>query len=80
MQFIAVRAAQDIKDCANVCDMYSKKKLLVKVLKGPIWEGQLAEFFGRFQKCRSEFEFALSIHTASVADGIKYKVEAVDEK
>lgn len=80
MQTLAIQATVDIKDCANACDTYSKKKLLVKVLKGPIWEGQLAEFFGRFQRCRSEFEFALAIHTASVTDCIKSTVESVDAK
>jgi hypothetical protein len=34
------------------------------VLKGPVWEGRLARFGGLFTKHRSEFEFALSIHTA----------------
>jgi hypothetical protein len=36
----------------------------VKVLKGPIWEGRLVKFCGLFTQRRSEFEFALSIHTA----------------
>lgn len=37
---------------------------LVKVLKGPIWETRLASYGGLFTKHRSEFEFALTIHTA----------------
>ncbi|KAJ7628581.1 hypothetical protein FB45DRAFT_1079676 [Roridomyces roridus] len=64
MQEILKATADDIKACANACDTYVKKKLIVKVIKGPLWEGKLAKFAANFTKHRSEFEFALSIHTA----------------
>lgn len=87
MQELAKVTADDIKDCANACDTYSKKKLIgscdfpltqpvispnilltVKVIQGPIWECKLLDFVGRFTKRRSEFEFALTIHTARGVD------------
>lgn len=80
MQSLAVRAAEEIKNCANACDTYSKKKMLVKVLKGPIWEGRLAEFITRFAQLRSDFKLALVMHTAKVTDGVKMTVDAIDEK
>ncbi len=80
MQSLADQAAEDIKDCANACDTYSKKKLLVKVLKGPVWEGRLAEFIGRFARRRSDFKFALAIHTATVADSMQATVGGIDER
>lgn len=80
MQSLAVKAAEEIKNCANACDTYSKKKMLVKVLKGPIWEGRLAEFITRFSQLRSDFRLALAIHTAKVTDGVKTTVDAIDEK
>ncbi|THH02008.1 hypothetical protein EW026_g787 [Hermanssonia centrifuga] len=80
MQSLASLAAEDIKDCANVCDTYSKKKLLVKVLKGPIWESRLTEFIGRFARRQSDFKFALAIHTATVADSMREAVDGIDDK
>ncbi|KAJ7248435.1 hypothetical protein C8J57DRAFT_1358239 [Mycena rebaudengoi] len=63
LEALLQRTSDDIRACANACDTYSKKKLVVKVLKGPIWEGRLVKFCGLFTQRRSEFEFALSIHT-----------------
>jgi hypothetical protein len=40
----------------------------VKVIEGPVWKGKLLDFVGRFTKRRSEFEFALTIHTARGVD------------
>ncbi|KAF7292837.1 VPS13 domain-containing protein [Mycena indigotica] len=79
MQVIIENTAKDIKACANACDTYIKKKLIVKVLKGPIWEGKLAAFAGTFTKRRSEFEFAMSIHTALGVDAANHVIGLVDE-
>ncbi|KAJ6591119.1 hypothetical protein DFH09DRAFT_1138663 [Mycena vulgaris] len=79
MQLIVNGTAEDIKACANTCDTYSKKKLVVKVLKGPIWEGKLVKFVGIFTKRRSEFEFALSIHTALGVDAANRALSTVDQ-
>ncbi|KAJ6588466.1 hypothetical protein B0H19DRAFT_1099542 [Mycena capillaripes] len=79
MQGIVKGTADDIKACANACDTYSKKKLVVKVLKGPIWEGKLVKFVGTFTKRRGEFEFALSIHTALGVDAANRAISAVDQ-
>ncbi|KAF8581694.1 hypothetical protein K439DRAFT_202072 [Ramaria rubella] len=73
------QTAQDIKDCANACDTYSKKKLLVKVLNGPVWEGRLVKFVGIFTQRRSEFQFALSIHTAQGIDSANKTISDVDQ-
>ncbi|KAI0340329.1 hypothetical protein BDW22DRAFT_412068 [Trametopsis cervina] len=78
MQSVAAQAAIDIKECANVCDMYSKQKLLVKVLKGPIWEGRLADFIGRFGQRRDEFILALGINTTTVLNRVRSTVETLD--
>ncbi|KAJ7507339.1 hypothetical protein B0H11DRAFT_2319240 [Mycena galericulata] len=79
MQVIVQATADDIKACANACDTYSKKKLVVKILKGPVWEGKLANFAGTFTKRRSEFEFALSIHTALGVDQANKTLGDVDK-
>ena len=71
------QAADNIKDCANACDTYAKKRLLVKVLKGYSWEAKLVAFAGVFTKRRTEFELALSIHTARVVGAIHEDVQQV---
>ncbi|KAJ7481633.1 hypothetical protein FB451DRAFT_1236685 [Mycena latifolia] len=79
MQVIVNATAEDIKACANACDTYTKKKLVVKILKGPVWEGKLVKFAGTFTKRRSEFEFALSIHTALGVDAANQTLGSVDK-
>ncbi|KAJ7115777.1 hypothetical protein C8R44DRAFT_213727 [Mycena epipterygia] len=79
MQEIVKGTADDIKACANACDTYTKKKLVVKILKGPVWEGKLVAFAGKFTKRRSEFEFALSIHTALGVDQANQTLGSVDK-
>lgn len=56
MQALCTQTADDIKKCANTCDTYSKKKLVVKIFAGPIWEGKLVAFVGLFTKRRQEYE------------------------
>lgn len=80
MQSLVAGAAQDIKDCANVCDAWMKKKVLMKVLVGPAWEGKLAGFSATFNSRRMQFEFALQIHTASAVDQIQVVTTAMNDK
>nr|GAT60452.1 predicted protein [Mycena chlorophos] len=79
MQELMSGTADDIKGCANACDTYTKKKLVVKILKSAVWEQQLAGFAGKFTKRRSEFEFALSIHTALGVDAANRTLSSVDK-
>ena len=71
MQSIALQTARDIKDCANACDTYSKKKLLVKVLKGPVWAEKLGGFVAVFAERKHEFQLALAIHNANSLTDVK---------
>ena len=80
MQSLSETTASDIKACANACDTYTKKHLLVKVLKGQVWEGKLVTWIETFTKRKSEFEFALAMHTARAVDAVKLTVEAMDAK
>ena len=57
-----------------------RKKILVKIFAGPIWEGRLVEFVATFTKRRNEFEFALTIHTAVGVDEANFKLAIVDER
>ncbi|KAF7307764.1 hypothetical protein MKEN_01136500 [Mycena kentingensis (nom. inval.)] len=79
MQALMKTIADDIKACANACDTYNKKKLVVKILKSAVWEGKLVAFAGTFTKRRGELEFSLSIHTALGVDAANRAISAVDE-
>ena len=70
LQGLVEKTATDIKDCANACDTYSKKRLLVKILRGQSWETKLVGFAGVFTQRRVQFEQALTMHTARIVDAI----------
>ena len=55
-----------------------RKKLLVKIFAGPIWEDRLLAFVETFTNRRKEFEFALTIHTAVGVDEANIKLNTVD--
>ena len=70
LQGLVEKTATDIKDCANACYTYSKKRLLVKILRGQSWETKLVGFAGVFTQRRVQFERALTMHTARIVDAI----------
>ncbi|KAF7974234.1 hypothetical protein HWV62_13116 [Athelia sp. TMB] len=72
--------AKDITNCGNICDTYSKKRLLVKILKGPIYEGRLSDCASAFMGRKKEIRMALAIHTALKLDSVMTAVTDVDEK
>jgi hypothetical protein len=73
-------AAQNIKDCANTCDLYQKKTLVVKVLRSHVWESQLSGYIAVFAQRRRDFELALQIHTAQTVDAINDTMNEVNRK
>ncbi|KAH9948257.1 hypothetical protein B0H21DRAFT_847639 [Amylocystis lapponica] len=80
LQELVKKTAKDMQDCANTCDAYSKMKVLAKVLKGPFWEGSLANFVTLFTKRRTEFEFALSIHIGRGVDEANQKLDLLSQQ
>lgn len=62
LQTLCTQTADDIKKCANTCDTYSKKKLVVKIFAGPIWEERLVAFVGIFAQRKQEFEFSFNFN------------------
>ena len=57
-----------------------RKKILVKIFAGPVWEGRLVEFVGIFMKRREDLELALAIHTAVGVDVANLKLDAVRQQ
>ncbi|TFK85020.1 hypothetical protein K466DRAFT_647032 [Polyporus arcularius HHB13444] len=75
MQHLVEETATDIKKCANTCDAFLKKKVIVKVLTCAKWEHVLSKLSGHFHKRRAEFEFALSIHVGLGVDKANTKLD-----
>jgi hypothetical protein len=67
---ISQQTAEDIRKCANCCDVYTRKTMLYKVLAGKQWEEQLGQFAGVFAGRKQEFLFALTVHTAAGMDKV----------
>ena len=57
-----------------------RKKLVVKIFAGPVWEERLLKFVGLFTKRRKEFGFALTLHTAAAVDAVVLQLGVVDER
>ncbi|KAI0767749.1 hypothetical protein C8Q74DRAFT_1318273 [Fomes fomentarius] len=74
------QTADDIKSCANTCDTYSKKKLIVKVIKSSVWDSALKSFIDLFARRRKDFTFALSIHVGVGVDHANRQLKVIDEK
>jgi hypothetical protein len=67
---ISQQTAEDIRKCANCCDVYTRKTMLYKVLAGKQWEAQLGQFAGVFAGRKQELLFALTVHTAAGMDKV----------
>ena len=72
--------ADDIKTCSNVCDTYTKKRLISKVLLSPRWNMDLLAFVDLFATRRRDFEFELAIHTNRGVDNANVKIDAITEQ
>ncbi|KAI0360925.1 hypothetical protein OH77DRAFT_1517315 [Trametes cingulata] len=80
MQALVKQTADDITACGNACDTYAKKRLIVKVIKGSVWESTLKGYIDLFAKRRKDFTFALSIHTGMGVDDANRKLSTLDAK
>ncbi|KAI0666566.1 hypothetical protein C8Q78DRAFT_1107669 [Trametes maxima] len=80
MQELVKQTADDITACGNACDTYSKKRLIVKVIKGSVWESTLKGYMDVFAKRRKDFTFALAIHTGMGVDDANRKLASLNSK
>ncbi|KAI0759985.1 hypothetical protein BD413DRAFT_266792 [Trametes elegans] len=68
LEELVKKTAQDIEECANACDAYARKRLLVKVFKASSWDGTLKDYVKLFTDRKGEFTFAVSVHTGLAVD------------
>ncbi|KAH9034700.1 hypothetical protein EDB85DRAFT_2220184 [Lactarius pseudohatsudake] len=79
MKSLVERTANDIKQCSNMCDAYSKKKLLAKVFQCSVWDTKLANWMVHFSKRRKEFVAELSFHTSQGVDKANAKLDVIGD-
>ena len=79
LKSLVERTADDIKICSNVCDAYTKKRLLAKVLLSTAWDAKLLDFIKLFGTRRNEFEFELTMHTSRGVDKANAKLVVIGE-
>ncbi|KAI0829941.1 hypothetical protein BC628DRAFT_1501118 [Trametes gibbosa] len=80
LQRLVNLSAEDIKECANTCDAYSKERLLAKVLKSSSWDDKFKTFLTLFADRRKAFTFALGMHIGKAVDDASRKLDSVDAK
>ncbi|KAI0645299.1 hypothetical protein C8Q79DRAFT_1011379 [Trametes meyenii] len=80
LEDLVKKTAREIKECANACDAYARKRLLAKVFKAPSWEGTLKEYIQLFNDRKNEFCFAISIHTGLGVDSANAKLDVLTTK
>ncbi|KAI0265448.1 hypothetical protein BC834DRAFT_186547 [Gloeopeniophorella convolvens] len=61
MKSLVDLTAEDIKQCSN----------------GPLWDAKLLSFVTLFEKRRSEFQFALTVHTSLGVEGANTKLDSL---
>lgn len=80
LQGLVERSAEDVKECANTCDAYSKERLLAKVFKSSSWDDKFKAFLSLFADRRRAFTFALEMHIGKAVDASNRKLDTVDAK
>jgi hypothetical protein len=80
LKTLAEGAAKDIKECANVCDVYAKKTDLAKLILSPVWDTRLLNFTGRFTKWRNDFQSELIVGIHEGVDKANVKLDDMSKK
>ncbi|KAF9264989.1 hypothetical protein L218DRAFT_861483 [Marasmius fiardii PR-910] len=79
LALLCVKIEKDIQGCGNLCDTFSKKRFLVKLLKGPIYEIRLAEMGQTLDERQKELELALLLFTARGTQSTRETLRSVHE-
>ncbi|KAI0780323.1 hypothetical protein C8Q74DRAFT_1330835 [Fomes fomentarius] len=80
LEDLVLQTAQDIKRCANACDVYAKKRLLTKLIRSAAWDGTFAQYIELFARRRGEFLFRIAVHNGEMLDEAQQRLSGIDEK
>ncbi|KAJ7844865.1 hypothetical protein B0H14DRAFT_2358343 [Mycena olivaceomarginata] len=70
--------ARDITECGNLCDVYMKKSLLVKVVKSKLYGERLAGYATLFRRYKEELTLAFTLHTSHAALAIATQTNRIE--
>ncbi|KAJ8088905.1 hypothetical protein PM082_014151 [Marasmius tenuissimus] len=73
------KIGKDIKNCGNLCDMYSKQPLFAKIFKGPIYELRLADMGETLEERRKELLLVLIMFTADGVQSLQISIRSTEE-
>ncbi|KAK1220060.1 hypothetical protein PQX77_017201, partial [Marasmius sp. AFHP31] len=79
MEPLCIQIGEDIRNCGNLCDMYSKQILIVKILKASIYEERLADMGQKLDDRQKELHFALAMFTAETIHSLKDSIHSTLE-
>jgi len=74
------RTKNDIMECSNICDKYSKKRFLAKVVMAKRWDESFVSYIKKFSERRPQFHLELVIHIGLSVDKVLDKIDALDDK
>ncbi|KAI9064545.1 hypothetical protein FKP32DRAFT_582866 [Trametes sanguinea] len=80
LEDVVQKVAQDIRECANACNAYSRQRFLAKVFKALSWDLMLKDYIRRFNDCKAESTFAISFHTGIGVDRANEKLDILMTK
>ncbi|KAK7443740.1 hypothetical protein VKT23_015522 [Stygiomarasmius scandens] len=64
LESLCGKIADDIKSCGNLCDAYLKKRVIVRILKSPLYEARFEECAQTFEERQKELLVALLMFTS----------------
>jgi hypothetical protein len=80
LKILIAGAADDIKKSANVCDAYTKKTDLAKLILSSVWDTRLLNFTKCFIQWRKNFESELIMGTREGVDRTNEKLDDMSKQ
>ncbi|KAJ7073257.1 hypothetical protein B0H15DRAFT_793050 [Mycena belliarum] len=69
--------AEDIKNCGNLCDKYSKTSFCGKLLKSPLYNERFSKFIQLFETWMRELDRKLGLFTAITVHSLSVSMDQV---
>ncbi|EIW54523.1 uncharacterized protein TRAVEDRAFT_74550 [Trametes versicolor FP-101664 SS1] len=78
LDVLVKKTAKDIEECANACNAYSRKRLLVKVLQAPSWNEKLKDYVSLFRLRKSDFNIVISSYISTGVERANVKLDTLN--
>lgn len=80
LDVLVKKTAKDIEECANACNAYSRKRLLVKVIQAPSWNEKLKDYVSLFRLRKSDFNIVISSYIKTGVERANVKLDTLNTK